>query len=191
MASMDDLIATINGGLHAGQNGNDLKDLHAKLAQTLQATKAPYRPIPPPTITSPASANGPLPPPAPASSWNDSLASPSSGQFSGLSSSPYATRAQQSANAWGGMGNSPRQGGAGMFQAAKKETGFSIPPPKNQSNGSSHSYNSNNSSSNRPQNGEGNKIPYHASVLPMKASPKDTGGFGDDAFKSLWSTGKN
>lgn len=31
MASMDDLIATINGGLHAGQNGNDLKDLHVSL----------------------------------------------------------------------------------------------------------------------------------------------------------------
>ena len=28
MASMDDLIATISGGLHAGQNGSDLKDLH-------------------------------------------------------------------------------------------------------------------------------------------------------------------
>lgn len=79
-----------------------------------------------------------------------------------------------------------------MFQAAKKETGFSIPPPKNQPNGSSHSYNSNSSSSNRPQqNGEGNNIPYHASVLPMKASPKDTGGFGDDAFKPLWGSGKN
>lgn len=52
-----------------------------------------------------------------------------------------------------------------MF-TGKRETGFSIPPPKN-SNGAE-------------------QIPYHASVLPVKASPKETGGFGDDAFKPLW-----
>jgi hypothetical protein len=31
MASMEDLIATISGGLHAGQQGNDLKDLHVSV----------------------------------------------------------------------------------------------------------------------------------------------------------------
>lgn len=29
-------------------------------------------------------------------------------------------------------------------------------------------------------------MPYHANVLPIKASPKDTPGFGDDAFRPLW-----
>jgi 3-keto steroid reductase len=29
-------------------------------------------------------------------------------------------------------------------------------------------------------------MPYHASVLPVRASPKDMGGFGDDAFRPLW-----
>lgn len=28
MASIEDLIATISGGLHAGQQGNDIRDLH-------------------------------------------------------------------------------------------------------------------------------------------------------------------
>ena len=31
MASMDDLIATINGNLHAGQQGEDLKELHVRI----------------------------------------------------------------------------------------------------------------------------------------------------------------
>lgn len=30
MASMEDLIATINGGMHVGQQGSDLKDLHVR-----------------------------------------------------------------------------------------------------------------------------------------------------------------
>jgi hypothetical protein len=65
-----------------------------------------------------------------------------------------------------------------MF-TGKRETGFSIPPPKG--------------SGQQQQQGfavqgqrQGEPIPYHANVLPVKASPKDTGGFGDDAFKPLW-----
>lgn len=30
--------------------------------------------------------------------------------------------------------------------------------------------------------------PYHANVLPVKASPKDTGGFEQDAFRPLWAS---
>ena len=80
------------------------------------------------------------------------------------------------------MGNSPRQGSTFV---GKRETGFSIPPPKAQS------------STQVPQGGQGagagggeETIPYHADVLPIKASPKDTGGFGDDAFKPLWQNGE-
>ena len=72
-------------------------------------------------------------------------------------------------NAWGGMGNSPRQGGA-VF-TGKRQSGFSIPGPKPPTAG--------------PQSDE-QQIPYHANVLPVKASPKDTGGFGNDAFKPIW-----
>jgi len=68
------------------------------------------------------------------------------------------------------MGNSPRQG-AGFFPT-QRETGFSIPPPK------ATGANNNNST--------GADMPYHANVLPIKASPKDTPGFGDDAFRPLW-----
>jgi hypothetical protein len=56
-----------------------------------------------------------------------------------------------------------------MF-AGQRETGFSIPPPKHQTQNQSPD----------------DQIPYHANVLPVKASPKETGGFADDAFKPLW-----
>lgn len=53
-----------------------------------------------------------------------------------------------------------------------RETGFSIPAPKQQQyNGGGF--------------GGQEEIPYHAEVLPVKASPKGGGGFGDDAFKPL------
>ncbi|ORY31360.1 hypothetical protein BCR39DRAFT_558149 [Naematelia encephala] len=123
MASMEDLVSTLSGGAHIGKQANELQDLH-----------------------------GPLPPPAPASSWNDP-APPSSFDLS-------------STSAWlAGSGNSPRQGPATGFMG-KRETGFSVPPPKHE----------------QSQTG----MPYHASVLPVKASPKDTGGFDGDAFKPLW-----
>jgi len=52
----------------------------------------------------------------------------------------------------------------------KRETGFSIPGPKSNNGGG--------------QSGQ-EAIPYHAEVLPVKASPKGGGGFGDDAFRPL------
>ena len=53
-----------------------------------------------------------------------------------------------------------------------RETGFSIPAPKQQQyNGGGF--------------GGQEEIPYHAEVLPVKASPKGGGGFGDVAFKPL------
>lgn len=33
MASIEDLIATISGGLHAGQQGNDIRDLHVSFSR--------------------------------------------------------------------------------------------------------------------------------------------------------------
>jgi hypothetical protein len=33
-------------------------------------------------------------------------------------------------------------------------------------------------------------IPYHTAVLPTRASPKDTGGFDEDAFRPLWNDGE-
>lgn len=33
--------------------------------------------------------------------------------------------------------------------------------------------------------------PYHNNVLPIKASPKDTGGFEQDAFRPLWNGGQD
>lgn len=35
MASIEDLIATISGGLHAGQQGNDIRDLHVSFSRRL------------------------------------------------------------------------------------------------------------------------------------------------------------
>lgn len=69
-----------------------------------------------------------------------------------------------------------------MF-TGKRETGFSIPPPK-----ASGGVGGSGGGSGFAQ-GQGEQIPYHANVLPAKASPKDTGGFGDDAFKPLWDGG--
>lgn len=163
---MDDLIATINGGMHVGQQANDLKELHAKLAQTLQATARPaQRPIPPTTkLPGPHSAEGPAPPPAPVSSWNDAVSPQPVHLLSG------------NANAWsGGMGNSPRQVASAMPMApvansgvpftGKRTTGFT-PPPADAA---------------RPAH-----RPHHDDVLPSNASPVDTGGFAQDAFRPLW-----
>ncbi|RSH81578.1 hypothetical protein EHS25_006200 [Saitozyma podzolica] len=55
MATMDDLIATISGGMHVSQEGYDLKALQEYLAQTIVLPNLPpgmspstsYRPVPP------------------------------------------------------------------------------------------------------------------------------------------------
>lgn len=156
-ASMDDLIATINGGMHVGQQASDLKELHAALAQTLQNARPSQRPIPPTTKLGPHS-DGPVPPPAPVSSWNDAV-------------SPQPVHLLSGNAGWsGGMGNSPRQVGApavapttGVQFTGKRTTGFTPPPA------------------------EGNGArPHHDDVLPSNASPVDTGGFAQDAFRPLW-----
>lgn len=153
---MDDLIATINGGMHVGEQASDLKELHAALAQTLQNPRPAQRPIPPTTTTKlgPHS-DGPVPPPAPVSSWNDAV-------------SPQPVHLLSS-NAWtGGMGNSPRQVGtaqapapSGVAFTGKRTTGFTPPPTEA-------------------------ARPHHEEVLPSNASPIDTGGFAQDAFRPLW-----
>jgi hypothetical protein len=38
----------------------------------------------------------------------------------------------------------------------------------------------------RQQREQQNLYPHHETVLPLRASPKDTGGFDDDAFAPLW-----
>jgi hypothetical protein len=153
---MDDLISTLNGGMHVGKQAADLKELHAALAQTLQQRPAQsHRPIPPTTKLGPHS-DGPVPPPPPVSSWNHAVSPPPVHQLSG--------------NNWtGGMGNSPRQVATSAQQApltsvpftGKRTTGFTPPPP--------------------PE-----KRPHHDDVLPSNASPLETAGFSQDAFRPLW-----
>lgn len=48
MASMEDLVATINGGMHVGQQGADLKDLHVSdvVHLSLDVVSTPFSPIP-------------------------------------------------------------------------------------------------------------------------------------------------
>lgn len=41
MASIEDLIATISGGLHAGQQGNDIRDLHVSFSRPLSHPDLP------------------------------------------------------------------------------------------------------------------------------------------------------
>ncbi|KAI9631991.1 uncharacterized protein MKK02DRAFT_41632 [Dioszegia hungarica] len=193
MASMDDLIATMSG-VHAGQQGRDLKDLHAKLQQTIPSQPY-YRPIPPPASSSAipphsSSSGGPLPPPAPASSWN--TPSVIGQNISGGANSGFGAGAGQGA----GVGTSPlRQGGwQGQIHSAFGSSGSGgmggggksggsasaggVPGPKQvQVQGGRSTRNT--------QEGDGAR-PYHNNVLPVRASPKDTGGFEQDAFKPLW-----
>ncbi|WOO77344.1 uncharacterized protein LOC62_01G000934 [Vanrija pseudolonga] len=168
MASMDDLIATINGGMHVGQQSGDLKELHAKLTQTLhQPSLNHYRPIPPATSQGPHDSE-PVPPPAPVSSWNEPA-------------QPAAHLLSSAGSAWStGLGNSPRQtlGGGPLVSPAngssvafvgRRETGFSAPVKNEQ-----------------PKAPSSIHRPHHNTVLPSNASPVDTGGFSHDAFRPLW-----
>ena len=129
MASMEDLVATVSG-VHVGERGADLKDLsvsspaaqisltssrcQAKLAQNLHHTIPAYRPIP--LQTSATHSNGPLPPPAPVSSWNSP---PPNGFYTHPSNSAP----------WMPPTSSPRQVVPISAPAQKRETGFSVPPP--------------------------------------------------------------
>ncbi|WWD18431.1 hypothetical protein CI109_102883 [Kwoniella shandongensis] len=178
MASMDDLIATISGTLHAGPQGNDLRDLQATLAQTLNPVPHPhYRPIPPPGATAIPSNGGSLPPPAPASSWN--TPPPNTGFL--FSSSPTPKSFARAGAGGGASSSSPgRPGGTGdgttKYEQYHQQGFSSVPLPNGPTKPIQES---------SEEEGQDER-PYHASVLPIKASPKDTGGFTDDAFKPLW-----
>ncbi|ORX40086.1 hypothetical protein BD324DRAFT_256476 [Kockovaella imperatae] len=150
MASMEDLVATMRGGLHV-ERGNDLQELQNKLAQTLNPVKAPYRPIPPTSL----SPNTSTIPPAPASSWNDAFGSVS----------PSNSTTTQQNLPLDRNGTSPRSSGV------RKDIGFSIPPPKSQSQGQPPSQNQANAQSN---------------VIGSDHRSEEDDGFRDDAFRPLW-----
>ncbi|WWD04903.1 hypothetical protein V865_002974 [Kwoniella europaea PYCC6329] len=168
MASMDDLLATFNHDLRAGPQGNDLRDLHAKLAQTLN-NPIPYqhhRPIPPPapSTSSTGTGAGPLPPPAPASSWNTP---PPNTSFL-FSSSPQPKSFTK--------GFPPSSSSSNPN--VKRESGF-FPTTIPERDETSHQSQQANENVNEER-------PYHASVLPVKADPKETNGFTEDAFRPIW-----
>lgn len=151
MASMEDLISTLSD-VHAGQKGNDLRDLRvsiparrsdallltsqAKLTQTLQPSFPSFRPVPPPTnpyAIGDNAAAGPMPPPAPVSSWNSP---PPMGAYLGHGTSPVAgpsgsgagasngfARGSPSYHTGLGQGTSPRQGPY-FLQPQQRELGF-------------------------------------------------------------------
>lgn len=152
---MDDLVATISNGMHVGQQANDLKELHAKLAQTLQqpTTRPGYAQIP---STSGPHSSGPMPPPAPASSWNEAPANVPvlSGWTSGLGNSP-----RQVTNHFASIGSAAGNAtsAAPVAFVGQRETGFAAP-----------------------------ERPHHNTVLPADASPHETVGFAQDAFRPLW-----
>ncbi|KAL7423138.1 3-keto-steroid reductase [Cryptotrichosporon argae] len=187
MASMDDLIATISGGMHVGQQANDLKDLHAKLQQTLQPPPA-YRPIHPyaagsPSASSAAASSGPQPPPAPPSSWNESAPagnahlfsafdgalgnSPRQGARAGPGLGPGADAGQAGAGAGSpvavqagaGHGTAPAHAHAQNHIAfvGRRETGFNVPAPAN-----GHA---------QPQTSHAHAQGAHANSPPHAASP--------------------
>ncbi|WWC62573.1 uncharacterized protein I303_105170 [Kwoniella dejecticola CBS 10117] len=178
MASMDDLLATFSKDLR-GEQGDNIRDLQAKLAQTLN-NPIPYqqhRPIPPPAVsTTSNNGGGPfIPPPAPASSWN----TPPAGTQFLFSSSPQPKSFSK------GFLPSPSNGNSTLTASMKKDSGFlptTIPErderPSNR-NHNDHSYEDDDLDDN------GNR-PYHASVLPVEASPKETNGFVEDAFRPIW-----
>nr|XP_019012774.1 uncharacterized protein I206_02270 [Kwoniella pini CBS 10737]OCF51555.1 hypothetical protein I206_02270 [Kwoniella pini CBS 10737] len=145
----------------------------AKLAQTLN-NPMPYqqhRPIPPPAVSTASNSNngGPfVPPPAPASSWN----TPPPGTQFLFSSSPQPKSFQKGFLSSSSSNNNNNTSNGGL----KKDSGF-LPTtiPERDERSSNYQY----------ENDEVNR-PYHASVLPVKASPKETNGFVDDAFRPIW-----
>ncbi|WVQ73234.1 hypothetical protein IAR50_002800 [Cryptococcus sp. DSM 104548] len=215
MASIEDLIATLNG-VHAGKQGNDIRELHAKLSQTINHPIQPpiYRPVPPSTSNSNSIAAAGMPPPAPASSWN--TPPPNTGFF--LSGSPLGgVNGEGGFHPTGGGGpgaNGERFGYGGREENEVEGTWPSVPLPNrafaqqpaypsnsqyqypsnpfppgeplNHMNGDTGGGGANDGGTGVQQEGMEEDRPYHAAVLPVKASPKDTGGFTEDAFKPLW-----
>ena len=73
----------------------------------------------------------------------------------------------------------------------KRETGFAVPPPRPGVQAQDAQKNGGPTGNQFEAGGikgsaNGGSMPYHASVLPVRAGPKETSGFGDDAFKPLW-----
>jgi hypothetical protein len=72
----------------------------------------------------------------------------------------------------------------------QRDVGFSVPGPNTNTNTNSSS--SMQQSKATPTPGQNDRDrrerPYHAEVLPVKASPVNTNGFAEDAFKPLWSS---
>jgi hypothetical protein len=58
----------------------------------------------------------------------------------------------------------------------QRDVGFSVPAPNS----------SQQKQSKHDQEDRRDQRPYHAEVLPEKASPAKTNGFAEDAFKPLW-----
>lgn len=188
----------------------DLADLQAKLQQAIPSQPY-YRPIPPTSSSStiPPHSNGPLPPPAPASSWNsppvmtgrdqnlgggfgfgnafnNGGGSPSSRQPGAFGTGTSPLRQ----GGWGGFG----QNGAGGSGSGSGSGGQWQNQPKSQNGNGAGGVPSPKA---LPANGgrrlrshgaveEDGERPYHNNVLPVKAGPKDTGGFDQDAFRPLW-----
>lgn len=144
-----------------------------------------------------------MPPPAPASSWN--TPPPNAGFL--FSTSPISKINGAGPSGGGGSGNGGGGGSAGAdFEVARHvHEGWSVPMPNMGTsftgrpiqpivpNGNQQREEGQWRHRNQEFTGdEPEERPYHASVLPIKASPKDTGGFAEDAFKPLWEdTGKD
>lgn len=187
----------------------------AKLAQTLHPSipPQPYRPSAPPGA-SPAHSTGPMPPPAPASSWNSP---PPSGYLSGLNGL-NGLNALGGSPSFASLGSGSPSGRQPAF-VGQRETGFAVSPKPNNGAVQGHAQGQGQgqggdgvgaeipaprpaqfgrerdiATGNGGANGNGygvngaeaSGIPYHSAVLPSGASPKDTGGFDEDAFRPLW-----
>ena len=70
----------------------------------------------------------------------------------------------------------------------KLETGFAVPPPRPsvQAQDVGGLVGNHYEAGGVNGGGGGGPVLHHASVLPVRASPKETSGFANDAFKPLW-----
>lgn len=136
-----------------------------------------------------------MPPPAPASSWN--TPPPNAGFL--FSTSPISKINGAGPSAGGVSGGGGGSAGGDFEVAHHVHEGWSVPMPNMGTSFTGRPIqpivpNSNQQREEgqwRQRNqgftgDEPEERPYHASVLPIKASPKDTGGFAEDAFKPLW-----
>lgn len=88
-----------------------------------------------------------------------------------------------------GNGNSNGNSNGNVNGGGRRDVGFSIAEAAERAQrDSNQNQNQNQNSSNGVNvNGtRGQDRPYHAEVLPERASPAKTDGFADDAFKPIW-----